>query len=59
MANDVSHRGIGFGSDDNEVTLLFADGERHPLARASKRVIADRLWGLLAARLPAREGADA
>jgi len=59
VANDVSHRGIGFGSDDNEVTLLFADGERHALARASKRAIADRLWGLLAGRLPAREAADA
>jgi len=59
VANDVSQRGVGFGSDDNEVTLLFADGARHALARAAKRAIADRLWGLLAARLPAREAADA
>ena len=59
MANDVSARGIGFGSDDNEVTLLFADGERHALARAPKRAIADRLWTLLAARLPARGAPDA
>ena len=55
VANDVSGRGIGFGSDDNEVTLLFGDGARHALARAPKRAIADQLWGLLAARLPARE----
>jgi phosphopantothenoylcysteine decarboxylase/phosphopantothenate--cysteine ligase len=56
VANDVSARGIGFGSDDNEVTLLFADGGRHAVARAPKREIAERLWTVLAARLPARDG---
>ena len=56
VANDVSAAGIGFGSDDNEVTLLFGDGERHALARAPKRAIADRLWDLLAGRLPAAGG---
>ena len=30
----MSARGIGFGADDNEVTLLFADGARHAIARA-------------------------
>jgi phosphopantothenoylcysteine decarboxylase/phosphopantothenate--cysteine ligase len=59
VANDVSARGIGFGSDDNEVTLLFADGERHALQRAPKRAIADRLWELIAPRLPAPEPTDA
>jgi len=59
VANDVSARGIGFGADENEVTLLFGDGERHALPRASKRAIADQLWGLLAARLPARESSGA
>jgi len=59
VANDVSGAGIGFGSDDNEVTLLFGDGERHALARAPKRVIADRLWDLLAGRLPPREAPHA
>ena len=59
VANDVSAAGIGFGSDDNEVTLLFADGGRSGLARASKRAIADQLWSLLAARVPAREVPDA
>jgi phosphopantothenoylcysteine decarboxylase/phosphopantothenate--cysteine ligase len=53
VANDVSARGIGFGADENEVTLLFGDGARHALPRASKRAIADQLWGLIAARLPA------
>jgi phosphopantothenoylcysteine synthetase/decarboxylase len=55
----VSARGIGFGSDDNEVTLLFADGARHALARAPKRAIAVSLWDLLAPRVPAREAGDA
>jgi phosphopantothenoylcysteine decarboxylase / phosphopantothenate---cysteine ligase len=59
VANDVSAPGVGFGSDDNEVTLLFGDGERHALARAPKRAIADRLWSLLAARIPAAEASSA
>src|SRR6185295_16220993 len=37
VANDVSARGIGFGADDNQVTLLFGDGARHEIARAPKR----------------------
>jgi phosphopantothenoylcysteine decarboxylase/phosphopantothenate--cysteine ligase len=59
VANDVSARGIGFGADENEVTLLFGDGARHVIARAPKRSVADSLWSLLAPRLPAREAADA
>src|SRR6188472_3340334 len=59
VANDVSARGIGFGADDNQVTLLFGDGARHEVARAPKRAVADSLWNLLAGRLPAREPADA
>jgi len=55
----VSARGIGFGADDNQVTLLFGDGARHEIARAPKRAVADSLWNLLAGRLPAREPADA
>src|SRR6185436_1918296 len=59
VANDVSARGIGFGADDNQVTLLFGDGGRHEIARAPKRAVADSLWNLLAGRLPAREPGDA
>jgi phosphopantothenoylcysteine decarboxylase/phosphopantothenate--cysteine ligase len=59
VANDVSARGIGFGADENEVTLLFGDGARHEIARAPKRAVADSLWGLLAARLPGPEPANA
>jgi phosphopantothenoylcysteine decarboxylase/phosphopantothenate--cysteine ligase len=59
VANDVGARGIGFEADDNEVTVLFADGGRQALARASKRTIADQLWSLFAPRLPAREAPGA
>jgi len=59
VANDVSARGIGFGADDNQVTLLFGDGARHEIARAPKRAVADSLWNLLAGRLPAGEPTDA
>jgi phosphopantothenoylcysteine decarboxylase/phosphopantothenate--cysteine ligase len=51
VANDVSAPGIGFGADDNQVTVLFADGARVEIARAAKRKVADRMWDLLAARL--------
>src|SRR5450631_4419580 len=52
VANDVSVPGIGFGADDNAVTVLFADGARAQIARASKRDVADQLWHLFAPRLP-------
>ncbi|HXU61274.1 MAG TPA: bifunctional phosphopantothenoylcysteine decarboxylase/phosphopantothenate--cysteine ligase CoaBC [Polyangia bacterium] len=51
VANDVSAPGIGFDADDNAVTVLFADGARVELPRASKGAIADRLWDLFAPRL--------
>jgi phosphopantothenoylcysteine decarboxylase/phosphopantothenate--cysteine ligase len=53
VANDVSAPGIGFGADENEVTVLFADGTHVRVPRAPKRVIADRLWTLLAPRIAA------
>jgi len=52
VANDVSAPGIGFDADDNAVTVLFADGSRVDIPRASKRAVADQLWGLFASRLP-------
>jgi phosphopantothenoylcysteine decarboxylase/phosphopantothenate--cysteine ligase len=52
VANDVSAAGIGFGADDNAVTVLFADGARVEIPRASKRDVADQLWHLFAPRLP-------
>jgi phosphopantothenoylcysteine synthetase/decarboxylase len=41
--NDVSQDGIGFESDENELTLLFATGEERVLGRARKEVLAAEL----------------
>jgi phosphopantothenoylcysteine decarboxylase/phosphopantothenate--cysteine ligase len=57
VANDVSAPGIGFDAEDNAVTVLFADGGRVEIPRASKRAVAEQLWGLFASRLaPKAEG---
>jgi phosphopantothenoylcysteine decarboxylase/phosphopantothenate--cysteine ligase len=50
VANDVTEPGSGFGSDDNRVTLLFADGRQEALPLMDKRAVA---WRVLeaAARL--------
>jgi phosphopantothenoylcysteine decarboxylase / phosphopantothenate---cysteine ligase len=51
VANDVGAPGLGFGSDDNAVTLAFADGEVEQLERASKIQIADIIWDRMLGRL--------
>jgi phosphopantothenoylcysteine decarboxylase/phosphopantothenate--cysteine ligase len=43
VANLVSQEGIGFESDQNEVTLVLRGGQTIPLARTEKREIADRI----------------
>lgn len=43
VANDVTEPGSGFGSDDNRVTLLFADGRQEALAIMSKGAVAARV----------------
>jgi phosphopantothenoylcysteine decarboxylase / phosphopantothenate---cysteine ligase len=57
VANDVSQPGIGFGADDNAVTVIFADGTQTELGRAPKTAIAERLWTLLVPRLATRPAA--
>lgn len=49
VANDVSQQGLGFASDDNEVTVFWRDGER-ALPRASKQTLARELVALIAER---------
>jgi len=44
VANLVGGSDSGFESDENEVTLVMRTGETTPLARASKREIADRIF---------------
>ena len=40
-ANDISRSDIGFGSENNAMTLYFADGSRKELPLAPKKEIAD------------------
>jgi phosphopantothenoylcysteine decarboxylase/phosphopantothenate--cysteine ligase len=50
VANDISRRGTGFDSDENEATIIGADGEeRFPLGPKSElaRLILDRAERLL------------
>ncbi len=50
VANDVSDSAIGFNSENNAVTVLWADGSKD-LAQASKSAIARELIALIAGRL--------
>ena len=43
VGNLVSQQGIGFESDQNEVTLVLRSGEVEKIAQAPKRVVADRI----------------
>jgi phosphopantothenoylcysteine decarboxylase / phosphopantothenate---cysteine ligase len=53
VVNQVGN-GLAFGTADNEVAVLSADGTEVKLARAPKDEIADEIWDVIAARLPAR-----
>jgi phosphopantothenoylcysteine decarboxylase/phosphopantothenate--cysteine ligase len=44
VANLVSEPGIGFETDENEVTLILRTGETIPVKRASKAAIAERIF---------------
>jgi phosphopantothenoylcysteine decarboxylase / phosphopantothenate---cysteine ligase len=52
VVNQVGN-GLAFGTADNEVAVLSADGTEVRLARAPKDEIADEIWDVIAARLPA------
>src|SRR5215472_7535962 len=54
VANDISRLDIGFGSDYNAGVLLFADGSRHELEKATKREMSDRILDLVLPRLNKR-----
>ncbi len=43
VANDVSRPDIGFDQQHNEVTLLFRNGQRSSIAKATKESIADSI----------------
>lgn len=48
VANDISQPGIGFGSDDNSVTLLWPSGEE-TLEQTRKTILAHRILERIAA----------
>ncbi|HEY0830923.1 MAG TPA: bifunctional phosphopantothenoylcysteine decarboxylase/phosphopantothenate--cysteine ligase CoaBC [Candidatus Dormibacteraeota bacterium] len=54
VANDISRRDIGFGSDYNAGVLLFADGSRHELEKVTKREMSDRILDLVLPHLKKR-----
>ena len=51
VANDISRKDIGFGSDQNAGVVIFADGSSHELEKMTKREMADRILDLVVPRL--------
>jgi phosphopantothenoylcysteine decarboxylase/phosphopantothenate--cysteine ligase len=54
VANDISRKDIGFGSDFNAGIIVFADGSRQEVERVTKREMADRILGAIVPRLPSK-----
>src|ERR1700682_6403456 len=52
VANDITRKDTGFGSDHNAGIVFFADGSRHELEKMTKREMADRILDLVVPRLP-------
>ena len=48
IANDVSSAKSGMESDENEVTILFRNGEKEKISRAPKQIIARKLVKIVA-----------
>ena len=57
VANDVTEKGSGFGTDTNRVVVLDAGGGTTELPLLSKRAVADRLLDRVVAALDARDTA--
>jgi phosphopantothenoylcysteine decarboxylase/phosphopantothenate--cysteine ligase len=53
VGNDISVPDIGFGSDDNAVVILSAEGTRENLPRMPKRAIAEHLCDVLSHKFAA------
>jgi phosphopantothenoylcysteine decarboxylase/phosphopantothenate--cysteine ligase len=47
VANEVGRPGLGFGADENAVTLVFADGRAMELPMARKDQLARTIWDKL------------
>ena len=44
IANDLTTANAGFGSDTNEVTVLWPDGRTETLPLAQKEEVAHEIW---------------
>ena len=55
VANDISRKDIGFGSDHNAGIVFFTDGSHHELEKMTKREMADRILDLVAPRLKTKK----
>jgi phosphopantothenoylcysteine decarboxylase/phosphopantothenate--cysteine ligase len=51
VANDISRKDAGFGSDYNAGIVFFKDGKRHELDKMTKREMADHILDLVVPRL--------
>jgi phosphopantothenoylcysteine decarboxylase/phosphopantothenate--cysteine ligase len=51
VVNDISRRDIGMGADDNEVTVMDADGVLETIARAPKSTVAAAILRVIRPRL--------
>ena len=49
VANDVTKRGSGFGTDTNQVVLVFPDGTRRALPLMTKRRVAAEIFRVIEA----------
>jgi phosphopantothenoylcysteine decarboxylase / phosphopantothenate---cysteine ligase len=56
VANDISRKDVGFGSDYNAGVIFFADGTRQEIERMTKREMADRILDMVGPRLGLRGG---
>lgn len=56
VANDVAKEGSGFGTDTNEVTLVFPDGSTEPWVLMTKAAVASQLWDRIVAMRASGEG---
>ena len=56
VANDVTEKGSGFGTDTNRVTFVFPDGTVRPLPLMSKRQVARHILSALEGIRDGRRG---
>ena len=56
VANDVTQKGCGFGTDTNRVTFVFPDGAQKKFPLMTKRMVAKRILDALSSVAAGREG---